>query len=61
MNRPTFIMVFSSIRCTQVILDAPSENLQQHRPLVPQMRHHLGGEEIHVPPRQCVREDAELE
>ena len=25
------------------------------------MRHHVGGKEIHVPPRQCVREDAELE
>src|SRR5271163_2366902 len=25
------------------------------------MRHHLGGKEIHVPPREIVREDAELE
>ena len=25
------------------------------------MRHHLGGEEVHVPPRQIVRKDAELE
>src|SRR5258708_29632785 len=27
----------------------------------PQMRHPLGGEQVHVPPRQIVREDAELE
>jgi hypothetical protein len=25
------------------------------------MRHHLRGEEVHVPPRQIVRKDAELE
>ena len=25
------------------------------------MRHHLGGEEVHVPPRQIVREDTKLE
>ena len=25
------------------------------------MRHHVGGKEIHVPPREIVREDAELE
>jgi hypothetical protein len=25
------------------------------------MRHHLGGEEVHVPSREIVREDAELE
>ena len=25
------------------------------------MRHHLGGEEVHIPPREIIREDAELE
>jgi hypothetical protein len=25
------------------------------------MRHYLGGEEVHVSPREIVREDAELE
>ena len=29
--------------------------------LFPQMRHYLGGKEIHVAPREIVREDAELE
>src|SRR5258708_27991376 len=40
---------------------APSSSYRSKRQLVPQMRHHLGRKEIHVPPREIVREDAELE
>ena len=29
--------------------------------VAPQMRHYLGGEEVHVPAREVVAEDAELE
>src|SRR5215472_7320210 len=49
------------IRIATATEKSDPQSERRHLRLAFQMRHHLGGEEIHVPTRQIVGQDAELQ